>query len=66
MLFKNNQHFIAEVGKTFLAHERYEKIVDLLRKNKAIKVPSATKLFRVSTETVRWDLEHGEIEGLPA
>lgn len=66
MLFKNNQHFIAEVGKTLLAHERYEKIVDLLRKNKAIKMSSATKLFRVSTETVRGDIEHAEIEGLPA
>ncbi|SIS02138.1 transcriptional regulator, DeoR family [Peribacillus simplex] len=46
-----------------LAHERYEKIVDLLRKNKSIKVSSVTKLFGVSTETVRRDLEHLEKEG---
>ncbi|MEX3715396.1 hypothetical protein ABFV99_23780, partial [Cytobacillus horneckiae] len=49
VLFINNQHFIAEVSKKWLAHERYEKIVDLLRKNKAIKVSSVTKLFCVST-----------------
>lgn len=49
--------------KILLAHERYEKIVDLLRKNKSIKVSSVTKLFGVSTETVRRDLEHLEKEG---
>lgn len=46
-----------------LAHERYEKIVELLRKNKSIKVSAITKLFNVSTETVRRDFEHLEKEG---
>ncbi|MEH7010010.1 DeoR/GlpR family DNA-binding transcription regulator [Neobacillus niacini] len=49
--------------KILLAHERYEKIVELLRKNKSIKVSSVTKLFGVSAETVRRDLEHLEKEG---
>ncbi|MBD1382226.1 DeoR/GlpR family DNA-binding transcription regulator [Metabacillus arenae] len=46
-----------------LAHDRHEKIMELLRKNKSLKVSSATKMFEVSTETVRRDLEYLEKEG---
>jgi DeoR family transcriptional regulator, fructose operon transcriptional repressor len=40
-----------------LAHDRYEKIIDILKKNKSLKVSLARKMFNVSTETVRRDLE---------
>jgi len=50
--------------KILLAHDRQEKIMELLDRNKSLKVSSATKLFGVSTETVRRDLEYLEKEGL--
>ncbi|MBS4192002.1 DeoR/GlpR transcriptional regulator [Bacillus sp. FJAT-49705] len=46
-----------------LAHERHENIMENLRKNKIVKVSSITKMFGVSTETVRRDLEYLEKEG---
>ncbi|TYR78194.1 DeoR/GlpR transcriptional regulator [Priestia megaterium] len=46
-----------------LAHDRHEKIIELLKENKSIKVSSVTKMFGVSTETVRRDLEYLEKEG---
>jgi DeoR family transcriptional regulator, fructose operon transcriptional repressor len=46
-----------------LAHDRYEKIVDILKKNKSLKVSLVRKMFNVSTETVRRDLEYLENEG---
>ncbi|MDQ0219214.1 DeoR/GlpR transcriptional regulator [Peribacillus cavernae] len=46
-----------------LAHDRHEKIMDLLGKNKSLQVSSVTKIFGVSTETIRRDLEHLEKEG---
>ncbi|WP_027416375.1 DeoR/GlpR family DNA-binding transcription regulator [Aneurinibacillus terranovensis] len=46
-----------------LAHDRHEKIIEMLNKNKSIKVSLATKMFNVSNETVRRDLEYLEREG---
>lgn len=49
--------------KRLLAHDRHQNIMEYLRKNKSIKVSSITKLFGVSTETIRRDLEYLEKEG---
>jgi DeoR family fructose operon transcriptional repressor len=46
-----------------LAEERYRKIMELLRKDRAVKVAVLTELFGVSTETVRRDLDYLEKEG---
>ncbi|PLR87803.1 DeoR/GlpR transcriptional regulator [Bacillus canaveralius] len=46
-----------------LVHDRHEKIIELLGKNKSLKVSSVTSMFGVSTETVRRDLEYLEKEG---
>lgn len=43
-----------------LAQERYDKIIDLLNKNGSVKVAKLTKLFNVSVETIRRDLDHLE------
>lgn len=47
-----------------LAQERYDKILEILEKENAVKVPALTQLFNVSIETVRRDLEFLEKEGL--
>lgn len=47
-----------------LAQDRYRKIMDILQKNNSVKVSSLTKLFNVSIETVRRDLEFMESQGL--
>lgn len=49
--------------KSLLMHDRHEKVMELLRKNKSLKVSTITKMFGVSTETVRRDLEYLEKEG---
>ncbi|KKI92115.1 DeoR faimly transcriptional regulator [Bacillus sp. SA1-12] len=46
-----------------LMYDRHEKVMELLRKNKSLQVSTVTKLFGVSTETVRRDLEYLEKEG---
>ena len=46
-----------------LAEERHRKIMELLRKDRAVKVAALTELFGVSTETVRRDLDYLEREG---
>lgn len=46
-----------------LAHERQETILEILNKNRAVKVSKLTKLFDVSIETVRRDLELLEKKG---
>ncbi|QED46629.1 DeoR/GlpR family DNA-binding transcription regulator [Cytobacillus dafuensis] len=46
-----------------LAHERHKNIMESLSKNKIVKVSSITKMFGVSTETVRRDFEYLEKEG---
>lgn len=46
-----------------LAHERYDKILDLLEKNGSVKVPKLTELFNVSVETIRRDLDNLEKKG---
>lgn len=48
---------------TVLMYDRHEKIMELLRKNKSLKVSTVTKMFGVSTETIRRDLEFLEKEG---
>ncbi|MCY6483384.1 DeoR/GlpR family DNA-binding transcription regulator [Clostridium aestuarii] len=47
-----------------LAQERYEQILSILEKDNSVKVSKLTKLFNVSIETVRRDLEYLEKEGL--
>ncbi|WP_456277503.1 DeoR/GlpR family DNA-binding transcription regulator [Bacillus sp. AK128] len=42
------------------AKERYDKIMDLLKQDKAIKVSFLVEKFGVSIETIRRDLEHLE------
>lgn len=46
-----------------LVHERHSKIIELLERDKNVKVSSLMKLFDVSIETVRRDLEHLEKAG---
>lgn len=46
-----------------LAQDRYKKILELLEKDNSVKVSALTKLFNVSVETIRRDLEHLEGEG---
>jgi len=47
-----------------LAQERYNKIQELLILNNAVRVSELTKLFDVSLETVRRDLEYMESQGM--
>lgn len=47
-----------------LAHQRREKIIDLLTEDGSAKVISLAKLFKVSEVTIRQDLEKLEHEGL--
>lgn len=46
-----------------LAQDRYKKILELLEKDNSVKVSTLTRLFNVSVETIRRDLEHLEGEG---
>ncbi|MDP4145810.1 MAG: DeoR/GlpR family DNA-binding transcription regulator [Bacillota bacterium] len=46
-----------------LVQERHLKILDLLEKEKSVKVSYLMKLFNISIETVRRDLEYLEKEG---
>ena len=46
-----------------LVQERYDKILELLEKNKSVKVSYLMNLFDTSIETVRRDLEHLEKSG---
>lgn len=47
-----------------LAQERYDKILEILERDNSVKVSMLTKLFNVSIETVRRDMEYLEKEGL--
>ncbi len=47
-----------------LAQERYNEILDIINREGSVKVSMLTKLFNVSIETVRRDLEHLEKKGL--
>jgi len=47
-----------------LAEERKEKIIQMLEKNGNVKVSDLTRLFNVSLQTIRRDLEVLESEGL--
>lgn len=47
-----------------LAQERYKKIMELLESDNSVKVANLTKLFNVSVETVRRDLEYMETQGM--
>jgi DeoR family transcriptional regulator, fructose operon transcriptional repressor len=47
-----------------LAQDRYKKICEILEKDNSVKVNTLIKLFGVSIETVRRDLEYMENEGL--
>lgn len=47
-----------------LAEDRYKKILQLLEKDNSVKTSALIKLFGVSVETVRRDLEYLENEGL--
>lgn len=46
-----------------LAQDRYKKIMEILENDNSVKVSALIKLFNVSIETVRRDLEHLEGEG---
>ncbi|HIQ59895.1 MAG TPA: DeoR/GlpR transcriptional regulator [Candidatus Merdivicinus intestinavium] len=46
-----------------LAEERYHRILELLRKERAVKVAPLAELFGVSAETIRRDLDYLEREG---
>lgn len=46
-----------------LPEERYDEIIKLIEKNKIVKVSELIKLFNVSIETIRRDLEYLEKEG---
>lgn len=47
-----------------LAVERRNKIEELIQKNKSVLVPELAKLFDVTTETIRGDLEKLEKQGV--
>lgn len=47
-----------------LPEERYQKILELLRAKNSVNVPTLTKKFNVSVETIRRDLEYLEKIGL--
>lgn len=47
-----------------LAQERYNEILNIINKEGSVKVSMLTKLFDVSIETIRRDLEHLEKKGL--
>jgi DeoR/GlpR family transcriptional regulator of sugar metabolism len=51
-------------GIPVLAEDRYKKILELLNKTNSVKTSTLIKLFNVSVETVRRDLEYLEGEGL--
>ena len=44
-------------------HERYEKILTLIKKTGFVRAADLNKMFSVSSETVRRDLENLEKEG---
>ncbi len=47
-----------------LAVERRNKIEELIQKNKSVLVPELAKMFEVTTETIRGDLEKLEKQGV--
>jgi len=47
-----------------LIQERHRRIMDILERENSVKVSTLTKLFNVSVETIRRDLEHMENQGL--
>ena len=47
-----------------LAVDRRNKITELVQKNKSVIVPELAKLFDVTTETIRGDLEKLEKQGV--
>ena len=47
-----------------LAVDRRKKITELVTKNKSVIVPELAKLFDVTTETIRGDLEKLEKQGI--
>lgn len=47
-----------------LSEDRYKKILNILEKENSVKVATLTKLFNVSVETIRRDLEYMENQGL--
>lgn len=47
-----------------LAEERYQIIMDLIEQEGSVKVSNLIKLFNVSIETIRRDMEYLESEGL--
>lgn len=46
-----------------LAEERYQKIIDILNIENSVRVSNLVKIFNVSTETIRRDLEFLEKQG---
>jgi DeoR family fructose operon transcriptional repressor len=46
-----------------LTEERYQRILSILEKERSVKVSNLMKLFNISIETVRRDLEHLEGQG---
>ncbi|SHI50007.1 transcriptional regulator, DeoR family [Clostridium cavendishii DSM 21758] len=47
-----------------LAQDRYQKILELLEQNDSVRVSNLIKIFNVSMETIRRDLDHLEKKGL--
>lgn len=50
-------------GIILFATERYEKIMEILREKRTIKVSALSELFGVSIETIRRDLDYLEKDG---
>ena len=46
-----------------LAQERHQIIIDLINKNRVVKVQDLMSMFNVSIETVRRDLDYLESQG---
>jgi DeoR family transcriptional regulator, fructose operon transcriptional repressor len=53
-----------KVGKVMLLKERQQKIVELINERKSVRVTELSKLFSVTEETIRRDLEKLEQEKL--
>jgi len=55
--------FLEKEGEVLFAKERHEEINKMIRKDKSVRVSNLMKVFNVSIETIRRDLEYMEKQG---
>lgn len=64
ILYYNDNILLRIEEKSMLAVERRKKIMEIINENKSVLVTELSKLFSVTEETIRRDLEKLETEGL--